>query len=133
MAAISIGRLADLTGIKVTTIRYYETVGLLPTPTRTAGNRRVYGPCDVERLTFIRRSREFGLSQEAIRGLLDLELDRRQPCQAATRIVATHLTEIDRKIAELEALRAWVHKAIGSCRGEKVESCAIMMTLRGRA
>ena len=105
MAVISIGRLADLTGIKITTIRYDETVGQLPAPARTEGNRRVYDPCNVERLTFIRRSWDLGPSQEAIRGLLDLELDRQQPCQAATRIAGTHLTEIGRRIAGLEALR----------------------------
>jgi len=131
MDAMAIGRLAELTGVKVTTIRYYESIGLLPAPPRTGGNRRAYGRSDAERLIFIRRSRDFGLSLEAIRELLVLDLDRAQPCQAATRIAQAHLAEIERRIAELDALKAHFRTIIDRCDGERVESCAIMKTLRG--
>ncbi|MEI8396050.1 MAG: MerR family transcriptional regulator [Rhodospirillaceae bacterium] len=65
--------------VKVVTIRYYESVGLLPPPPRTEGNRRFYGQADVDRLVFIRRSREFGLSSEAIKSLLTLALNQNNP------------------------------------------------------
>lgn len=131
--AIAIGVLAELTGVKITTIRYYESIGLLLAPLRTGGNRRIYGQRDVERLTFIRRSRKFGLPLETIRDLLDLDIDRAQPCQAATRIAEMHLVEIERRIAELEALKNHFRMIIDLCNGEHLESCPIMMTLRGTA
>lgn len=129
--AIAIGRLAELTGIKVTTIRYYEGVGMLPAPTRTEGNRRIYGQRDVDRLIFIRRSRDLGLSQEAIRALLDLDLNQTQPCHTATRIAETHLAEIEGRIAELDVLKSHLRSIIDRCSGKRVESCSIMRTLRG--
>jgi len=131
METMAIGGLAALTGVKVTTIRYYESIGLLAAPPRTDGNRRAYGRSDVDRLTFIRRGREFGLSMEAIRDLLALDLDRSQPCGAATRIAETHLSEIERRIAELDALKAHFRGIIDRCGGEQVGSCAIMRDLRG--
>lgn len=64
MNAIRIGDLTDRTGTSAPTIRYYEQVGLLRRATRPSGNHRVYSREDVERLTFIRRCREFDFSIE---------------------------------------------------------------------
>ena len=58
--AIPIGGLSRMTGVKVPTIRYYESVGLMPEPPRTEGNRRLYGPRAVDRLRFIRHARAWG-------------------------------------------------------------------------
>ena len=71
-----IGTLADRTGTNVPTIRYYESIGLLPQAARQEGRQRVYGERDVERLTFIRRCREFGFSVEQVRSLEALGRDR---------------------------------------------------------
>jgi DNA-binding transcriptional MerR regulator len=65
-----IGELAELTGMSVPTIRYYEQIGLLPRAPRQAGGQRVYSRDDVERLTFIRRCREFDFSIEQVRALV---------------------------------------------------------------
>jgi DNA-binding transcriptional MerR regulator len=133
MEALAIGKLAALTGVKVTTIRYYESVGLLPTPPRTGGNRRTYGQSDVDCLIFIRRGRDFGLSMDAIRALLGLEHKPDQPCQAATRIAEKHLAEVERKITELEALKIHFRRIIDRCDNNRIDSCLIMKTLRGDA
>ena len=68
----TIGHLARETGCKVQTIRYYEQIKLMPPPRRTQGNQRRYGPKHVERLAFIRHSRELGFPLDAIRDLLGL-------------------------------------------------------------
>ncbi len=65
-----IGALAERTGVRVETIRYYEQVGLLPAPERTDGNQRRYGKAHESRLAFIRHARELGFSVESIRALL---------------------------------------------------------------
>lgn len=57
MKTIPIGELSRQTGVKVPTIRYYESVGLLPPPVRTESNRRLYGPASVKRLRFPPRPR----------------------------------------------------------------------------
>ena len=73
---IGIGDLSRATGCKVQTIRYYEEIGLMPEPKRTAGNQRRYGRRHVDRLAFIRHSRELGFSLEAICELLSLWITR---------------------------------------------------------
>jgi DNA-binding transcriptional MerR regulator len=70
MAEMAIGTLARQTGVKVPTIRYYESVGLLPAAPRTQSNRRLYGAEAVRRLRSIRHARELGFEVEAIRELL---------------------------------------------------------------
>jgi DNA-binding transcriptional MerR regulator len=72
MNALRIGDLANRTGTSAPTIRYYEQIGLLRRATRQSGNHRVYTRADVERLTFIRRCREFDFSIEQVRVLVSL-------------------------------------------------------------
>ena len=126
---LPIGKLAGLSGVKVTTIRYYESIGLLPEPPRTGGNRRVYGSDHLDSLIFIRRSREFGLPLEAIRDLLILNKDPDQPCAPASRIAESVLMDIDRKIADLTALKARLRTLADRCTGSRVETCAILQAL----
>ncbi len=79
---LTIGELGQLTGTKAETIRYYERIGLLVEPGRTAGNYRTYGPEHLNRLSFVRRSRDLGFSLEQIRVLLDLSDDQDRSCAA---------------------------------------------------
>ncbi len=133
MKALTIGKVSELTGVKVVTIRYYESVGLLPPPPRTEGNRRFYGQADVDRLVFIRRSREFGLSPEAIKSLLALELNQKQPCHSAIQIAQEHLKEVEHRISELDALAGYFRGILDRCTGERVDTCPILVALRGDA
>jgi MerR family transcriptional regulator, mercuric resistance operon regulatory protein len=68
--AIQIGELARRTGCDVETIRYYERVGVLPRPSRSAARYRLYDSDDVQRLTFVRRARELGFTVDEVRALL---------------------------------------------------------------
>jgi DNA-binding transcriptional MerR regulator len=63
----SIGDLAKGAGTKVVTVRYYEKIGLLPVPSRTAGNYRTYSNEHIRRLRFIRRCRDLGFTLDQIR------------------------------------------------------------------
>ncbi len=125
----TIGHLAQATGCKVPTIRYYEQIGLLPTPRRSAGNQRLYGPDHVNRLAFIRHCRELGFSQSAIRELLELTDNPDQPCDAVTRIAAAHLEQVNKRMARLTALKAELERMIESCDGRKISNCRIVETL----
>ena len=88
---MKIGELASATETAVETIRYYERIGLLPAPQRTAGNYRAYDDAHLNRLSFIRRSRDLGFSLQQIQALLDLADDRTRPCDAADAIAKQHL------------------------------------------
>jgi Cu(I)-responsive transcriptional regulator len=126
---LAIGELGKLTGTKVETIRYYERIGLLAKPERTAGNYRAYGAEHLNRLSFIRRSRDLGFSLEQVRALLDLSDDRERPCEAVDSIAQTHLSEVDRKIADLRALRRELSNMITQCRHGTVANCRIIDAL----
>ncbi|MEP6147463.1 MAG: helix-turn-helix domain-containing protein, partial [Nisaea sp.] len=96
-----IGDLARRTGTKVQTIRYYESIGLLPEPARTAGNQRVYRQDQLDRLSFIKHARDFGFPLDAIRELLEMTDKPAASCAEADEIVSRHLGEVQRRIGSL--------------------------------
>ncbi|WP_267349838.1 helix-turn-helix domain-containing protein [Sphingomonas sp. GM_Shp_2] len=126
MNALTIGKLAAATGTKVETVRYYERAGLIAAPARTGGNYRSYRPEDLERLRFIRRTRDLGFSLEEVRALLDMAEQRDRDCSTIDEIAARHLVEIDRKISDLTALRRELAAVISSCAGGTVAECRIL-------
>ncbi len=126
---MKIGELATAASTKVETVRYYETIGLMPPPSRTHANYRTYSLAHLARLSFIRRARDLGFTLEAVRELLTLSDDTCQACEAVDAIAHTHLTEIKRKIADLSALRVELDRVIGSCRHGTVADCKIIETL----
>lgn len=127
---MTIGALAEATGVLAETIRYYEQIELLPTPRRTAGGYRIYTAEHVRRLTFIRRSRELGLSVDSVRELLSLTNDRLRPCARVDRLVREHIHELDHRIAGLDRIRRALHKLADSCRGGRVAECGILGLLQ---
>jgi Cu(I)-responsive transcriptional regulator len=125
----TIGELAHATGTKVETVRYYERIGLLPAPPRTGGNYRSYGAAELARLSFIRRARDLGFSVEQVRALLGLSDDRQGDCARIDAIARTHLAEVERKLADLAALRRELKAVITSCKGGAVADCRIIEAL----
>jgi Cu(I)-responsive transcriptional regulator len=126
---LSIGDLAKATDTKVETIRYYERIGLLPKPARTRGNYRSYRPDQLRRLSFVRRARDLGFSLPQVRELLSLSDQRRRSCEAVDAIAREHLTEVDRKIADLAALRRELDSIISQCGHGTVANCRIIEAL----
>lgn len=127
---LTIGDLARETGTRVVTIRYYERVGLLPAPRRTAGNYRTYDPRQVDRLRFIRRCRELGFTLEQVRELLRLSSQKDQDCRDVDRIAASHLAAVEDKIADLTRLADELRRINSQCRGGGViAACPIIDAL----
>lgn len=131
--ALTIGDLSRETGVKIPTIRYYESIRLLPAPPRTAGNRRVYGQPHLDRLHFIRQARDLGFSIEAIGVLIQLAGHPDQPCVDADQIAQDHRADIRRKIAQLQALEAELTHLIDHCAHDRVAECKILSALSGPA
>lgn len=132
-AALTIGTLAKRTGVKVPTIRYYESIGLLPEAPRTGSNRRSYDEASVRRLRFIRHARELGFEVEAIRQLLTLADDPGRPCREADVLARAHLAEIESRITRLEALRDEVRRMVEGCAQDQVRSCHVIEVLADHA
>ena len=125
----TIGALSKKTGVKVTTIRYYESIGLMREPDRSASGQRVYEADAYERLEFIRHARELGFSVETIRELIKLQTKPGKDCAAVDAIARRHLTEIGRRIAQLKALESELERMIAGCEGGVIEKCAVMACL----
>lgn len=128
-AAYSIGDLARATGVKPTTIRWYEQEGWLPPPARTEGGHRAYTAAHLRRLGFIRHARELGFESEAIRGLLDLADDPQADCGRAHALATRQIAEIDARLRRLSALRAELERMATGCAGGVVGDCRIIETL----
>ena len=126
---LTIGNLANATDTKVETIRYYEHIGLLSAPARTSGNYRAYNPEHLNRLSFIRRARDLGFSLAQVRELLSLSDQRDRSCKAVDAIAREHLAEVDRKIADLSALRRELDNVISQCGHGTVADCRIIDAL----
>lgn len=126
---LTIGDLGRQTGCKVQTIRYYEQIGLMPEPSRTSGNQRRYDPTHVERLAFIRHSRELGFSLVAIRQLLNVSDDPERSCETVDLIARDQLQEVDRRIKSLNAMKSELERMIRQCRGDKIAECRIIEVL----
>lgn len=125
----SIGHLAKATSTKVETIRYYERIGLLAAPDRTVGNYRSYGADDLARLSFIRRARDLGFTLDQVRALLGLADKQDSECAAVDVIAREHLDTVERKLADLEALRVELRDLIGRCKRGKIAQCRIIGAL----
>lgn len=126
---LTIGELARRSGCSAQGVRYYEQLGLLPAPQRTAGNQRRYRRADAERLTFIRHARELGFSVEAVRDLLALSDHPEQPCDAADAIAEAHLANVRSRIARLQSLEAELERMLADrCEGH-ASGCRVIEAL----
>jgi MerR family mercuric resistance operon transcriptional regulator len=125
---LAIGELSKRTGVNIETIRYYERIGLLSKPARSAGGYRLYAPADAQRLTFIRRSRELGFSLDEIRTLLDLSHGEKN-CDQVHAITVHHVAEIRRKIIDLRRLERALTAMAALCETAPPDRCPILDAL----
>ena len=128
-ALVSIGILAKRAASNIETIRFYEKIGVMPKPSRTEGGHRMYSPAHIERLIFIRRTRELGFTLEEVRALLRLSDGPETACGDVKAIAATHLIDIKDKIADLRAMKTVLAKLIQQCDEGKGRDCPIIETL----
>jgi MerR family mercuric resistance operon transcriptional regulator len=126
---ISIGILARRSGVQAETIRYYESEGLLPKPERSAGGYRLYGACDIERLSFIRQARELGFKVDSVRRLLSLADRRVDTCDEVRELATAHLGEVRTKLADLRRMERMLSDLVRSCEGRRVPECLLLEAL----
>ena len=130
---MNIGQAARASGVSAKMIRHYESLGLIAAPARTEAGYRVYGDREVHLLRFIRHARDLGFSLAQTAELLGLWQDRPRPSRQVRALAQTHLTELDAKLAELQAMRATLAQLVACCHGDERPDCPILDTLAAPA
>lgn len=123
---MNIGEVAKSTGLPTKTIRYYESVGLIDPPARSAGNYRRYDDRHVATLRFIQHARNLGFSVKEVASLVALWRDKRRASADVRRLATAHLAEIDARIAELGRMRQTLQHLVERCHGDHRPDCPIL-------
>jgi Cu(I)-responsive transcriptional regulator len=128
---MNIGRLSGLTGITAKTIRYYESIGLIPEPPRTPGGYRDFGETDVETLRFVSKARLLGFPLKDVTELVSLWQDRDRSSAEVKALTERHIAEIEQRIGELESVRRTLLDLSRRCHGDARPDCPILDDLAG--
>jgi Zn(II)-responsive transcriptional regulator len=122
------GELARSGQVNPETIRYYERSGLLPLPERSEAGYRLFAPAAAQRIRFIKRAQAVGFSLDEIRSLLDLKFGPEATCGDVRGMVDAKISDIDHKIAALQAMRDELTVLFDDCPGGSVptEECPIL-------
>jgi MerR family mercuric resistance operon transcriptional regulator len=126
---LTIGELSGQSGVNIETIRYYERIGVMPKPARSAGGYRLYRSEHVRRLGFIRRGRELGFALDALRLLLELVDGHAYTCAEVHAMTAEHLAAIRGKIADLKRLEKVMSGMAAQCRRDRMPDCPVIDAL----
>jgi MerR family copper efflux transcriptional regulator len=129
---MNIGQAAQASGMAAKTIRYYEDIGLLPAASRSRAGYRVYNEKEVHTLRFIHRARQLGFSMQGIRRLLALWQDRNRTSADVKALALAHVTALDRKLADLRAMKRTLEHLIAHCEGDDRPDCPILGDLAGQ-
>ena len=119
-----IGMLAQRTGFSTKTIRYYETIGVLPEPQRTPSGYRDYDAANCERLQFVRSAQAVGLSLGEIREILAYRDRGETPCAHVVEVIRRRARQIDEQIDQLEGMRTELRRLERRARSLDPEDCA---------
>jgi MerR family transcriptional regulator, mercuric resistance operon regulatory protein len=127
--SLAIGEVSRTSGCKIETIRYYERIGLLSPPPRTAGRHRLYSQDHVKRLVFIRRGRNLGFSLDEIRSLLGLTGEGAPSCERVREITLAHAHDIRQKIDDLERMDRALRQLAEQCEDGEAMDCPVIDAL----
>jgi len=123
---MNIGAAADATGVPAKTIRYYESIGLIPLATRAENGYRHYTGHDIETLKFIQRARHLGFSVKDVGGLLELWSDKKRTSASVKALALRHIDEVEQRIQELESIRRTLLDLTDRCHGDDRPDCPIL-------
>ena len=128
----NIGQVAEASGVSAKMIRHYEENGFIPKAGRTVAGYRIYRDADVHMLRFIRRARDLGFSLAEIKSLLGLWQNRRRASADVKRLATQHVEALDKRIAEMQAMRRTLVGLAEHCHGDDRPDCPILDDLAGR-
>lgn len=126
---MNIGEAAQASGVSAKMIRYYEEVGLIAAPARTASGYRVYAEADIHALRFIRRARDLGFTVDQISELMQLWRDRGRASADVKRIALEHVGVLEAKMREIEEMAKALKHLAANCHGDDRPDCPIIEEL----
>lgn len=129
MSEYKVGEIAEIVGVNVETLRYYEKIKLMPTPKRKEFSRyRIYDDNDLARLTFIKLAKELGFTLMEIKELLDLKIESTATCGDIKHLAEHKLTDIENRIKDLLKIKKVLTKLVHQCIHEEVstDECPIL-------
>ncbi len=121
--------LARRTGCNLESIRYYEKIGVMPEPPRSANGYRCYDARHMLRLNFVMRARKLGFSLNEVRDLLALVDKGMQTCAEVESVAARHLEHVRSRIDDLCRIENELSRTVANCSGEQVPDCAVIDAL----
>jgi MerR family transcriptional regulator, mercuric resistance operon regulatory protein len=128
------GQVAEQAGVNVQTLRYYERRGLLPEPSRRESGYRVYGPDAVRTVRFIKRAQQLGFHLSDAESLLALAAGGPESCDAARELADEKIAELDRRIADLIAMRESLGRLAATCAKPRAErECPLLQSIQEAA
>ena len=130
---MNIGSAAKRSGVSAKTIRYYESIGLIPAATRADNGYRDYGANDVGALRFIKRPRSLGFSVDDVGSLLSLWHDTSRASGDVKAVALKHIEQVEVRIRELESIRDTLKHLTTCCHGDNRPDCPILEGLAGVA
>lgn len=126
---MNIGEAASESGVPAKTIRYYESIGLIPPAVRAENGYRNYSPFDIETLKFIQRARRLGFSVKDVGGLLELWRDKSRTSADVKALALKHISDVEKRIAELQSIRNTLIDLTDRCHGDDRPDCPILEDL----
>lgn len=126
--AMTIGEVSEASGLPVKTVRYYTDIGLIA-PERSDNGYRQFGEKDLHRLRFVARARALGFTVKDCRALLDLYGDEHRASAEVRTIAQRHLSKIEQKIADLQAMEQTLAHLVSCCAGDSRPDCPILEEL----
>ncbi len=131
---MNIGEAATRSGVSAKMIRYYESIGLIGTASRTASGYRTYTEADLHRMRFIRRARDLGFPMEKIQTLLRLWGDAHRNSADVKTLALAHIEELRQRIADMHTVLGTLEHLAEHCHGDGRPDCPIIDDLsHGRA
>ena len=126
----TIGRLAKAAGVPVSTVRYYERIGLLKPSGRTYSNYRYYGRRALEHLRFIRAAQSTGFALDDIAHLLEIRTGGVEPCREVRDLIETRLGDVERRLKDLARVKKVLKASLKRCHDAEAEgSCEVLAQL----
>lgn len=126
---MNIGQAAKASGVNAKLIRHYESIGIIPKAARSEAGYRKYSENDVHVLEFVRRARGLGFSMKEIKKLVGLWRNRTRSSAEVKKLTLFHISELENKIKDLQAMRSTLKKLADCCHGDERPSCPILDNL----
>ncbi|MBX3431227.1 MAG: Cu(I)-responsive transcriptional regulator [Hyphomonadaceae bacterium] len=123
---MNIGQASDRSGVSAKMIRYYESVGLLPSAARRPNGYRDYGDQEVAVLQFVRRTRDLGFSLDEVSTLLALWSNKKRPSRDVKRMAERHIADLEHRISEMRTVMRTLRDLAKTCHGDERSDCPIL-------